>query len=77
MRKSLFVCFVGQANIIKSVILDGAEVGNNCTVQDSFIGQQAEIGDKCSVKECQLGSEASLANGSAVKAQEIVKDLTN
>eukprot|EP00750_Incisomonas_marina_P006398 INCI14531.1.p2 GENE.INCI14531.1~~INCI14531.1.p2 ORF type:complete len:292 (-),score=60.02 INCI14531.1:1040-1915(-) len=66
-----------KANIIKSVILDGAEVGNNCTVQDSFIGQQAEIGDKCSVKECQLGSEASLANGSAVKAQEIVKDLTN
>lgn len=64
-------CTVGKSTISRSILFDGVEIDNGCTIENSIIGYDAIIEDDVTVKDSIISDNTYLEEGQEIVGKKI------
>ena len=60
-----------ESEIIDSIIMEGARIGDNCSLRGTIIGENTVIGDNCELVDCVIGDDVHLTAGTILSGQRL------
>ena len=53
--------------------MEGAKIGDNCSLVGTIIGENTVIGDNCELINCVIGNDVEIVAGTKVSGQRLSK----